>query len=212
MLAAAAARAYSQQAGSQQMAMPPAALPGGRKPAAGPSRGLSLNPYSLAKYVDPLPIPPRAEPDGEAPDPRNPAVRIPRYRVAMRPFQAKVHRDIPPTTFWGYEGMSPGPVFEARSGEPLLVEWVNQLPTQHLLPVDQSLHGAEPDKPAVRAVVHLHGGRTPPESDGDPEKWYTSGQSRTCYYPNHQDAAALFYHDHAMGITRLRLVRLHAAK
>jgi len=124
----------------------------------------------------------------------------------MREFQAKVHRDLPPTTFWGYNGMSPGPTFEARSGQALSVEWVNELPTRHLLPVDQSLHGAEADKPLVRTVVHLHGGKVPPESDGNPERWIVPGQSAVCYYPNHQDAAPLFYHDHAMGITRLNAV------
>jgi spore coat protein A, manganese oxidase len=54
--------------------------------------------------------------------------------------------------------------------------------------------------------VHLHGGRTGPESDGYPEHWFTPGQSATCYYPNQQEAASLFYHDHAMGITRLNAV------
>jgi spore coat protein A, manganese oxidase len=55
-------------------------------------------------------------------------------------------------------------------------------------------------------VVHLHGGRVPPESDGNPEKWIVPGQSKICVYPNRQDAAGLFYHDHAMGITRLNAV------
>lgn len=87
-----------------------------------------------------------------------------------------------------------------------MVEWVNQLPTRHLLPVDQTLHGAEPDKPLVRTVVHLHGAKVPPESDGNPERWIVPGQSQVCYYPNRQDAAPLFYHDHAMGITRLNAV------
>lgn len=32
------------------------------------------------------------------------------------------------------------------------------------------------------------------------------GQSATCYYPNEQEATSLFYHDHAMGITRLNAV------
>jgi spore coat protein A, manganese oxidase len=57
----------------------------------------------------------------------------------------------------------------------------------------------------VRAVVHVHGARTPPESDGYPEAWYVPGKSATYYYPNHQDAAALWYHDHAMGINRLNI-------
>ena len=170
------------------------------------TRGLSLNPLSLARYADPLPISPRATPDGTAPDPINRRTKIPRYRVVLREFQAKVHRDLPPTTFWGYQGMSPGPMFEARSGQPLLVEWVNQLPAQHLLTIDHGLHGAEAEKPPVRAVVHLHGGKVPPDSDGNPERWTVPGQTQTCYYPNRQDATALFYHDHAMGITRLNAV------
>jgi spore coat protein A len=110
---------------------------------------------------------------------------------------------MPPTTFWGYGTSCPGPTLEAREGKPILVEWVNQLPRQHLFPIDHTLHGAEADKPEVRTVVHLHGGRTCPESDGYPEDWFVSGQSGTCYYPNQQEAVSLFYHDHAMGITRL---------
>jgi spore coat protein A, manganese oxidase len=124
----------------------------------------------------------------------------------MRQFQAKVHRDIPPTTLWGYDGSSPGPTFETRSGEPVLVEWINALPTRHLVPVDHTLHGAEADKPEVCTIVHVHGARTGPESDGYPENWFVPGKSALSYYPNSQDAATLFYHDHAMGITRLNTV------
>ena len=113
---------------------------------------------------------------------------------------------MPPTTFWGYEGSCPGPTFTARRGQPLLVEWANELPHQHLFPIDHTLHGAEGDEPEVRTVVHLHGGRTGPESDGYPESWVTPGHSATSYYPNEQEAAGLFYHDHAMGITRLNAV------
>jgi spore coat protein A, manganese oxidase len=46
----------------------------------------------------------------------------------------------------------------------------------------------------------------PPDSDGNPEKWIAPGQSKSCFYPNRQQAAGLFYHDHAMGITRLNSV------
>jgi spore coat protein A len=157
--------------------------------------GLSLSPAALTKYVDPLPVPEKAQP-----------LRKGRYRVVMREFQAKIHRDLGHTTFWGYDGMSPGPTFEARSGEAISVEWVNILPTKHLLPVDHAMHGAGIDIPEVRTVVHLHGGRVPAESDGNPEAWIVPGQSKTCSYPNRQEAAGLFYHDHAMGITRLNAV------
>lgn len=157
--------------------------------------GLSLSSVALKKYVDELPVPEKARP-----------VHKRHYRVTMREFQAKVHRDLPPTSFWGYDGMSPGPTFEARSGEALSVEWVNDLPIKHLLPIDHAVHGAENNIPDVRTVVHLHGGKVPPESDGNPEKWIVPGQSKTCFYPNRQEAAGLFYHDHAMGITRLNAV------
>ena len=160
----------------------------------------------LARYIDPLPIPAPAKRSGLRPSPTNPAMQVPYYRIAARQFQAQVHRDVPPSTFWGYEASCPGPTFEARRGQPLLVEWANELPHQHLFPIDHTLHGAEPDKPEVRTVVHLHGGRTGPESDGYPESWVTPGQSSISYYPNQQEAAGLFYHDHAMGITRLNAV------
>jgi spore coat protein A len=77
------------------------------------------------------------------------------------------------------------------------------LPERHFLPIDPSLHGADPSLPAVRSVIHLHGGRTPAESDGYPESWVVPGKSQTCLYPARQDAALLFYHDHTMGINRL---------
>jgi spore coat protein A len=106
---------------------------------------------------------------------------------------------------WGFNTTSPGPVFEARSGQGILVEWANELPTKHFLPIDHNLHGAEADKPEVRSVVHLHGGKTPPQSDGYPEDWVVPGKSQLCHYPNRQDAALLFYHDHTMGINRLNI-------
>jgi spore coat protein A, manganese oxidase len=166
---------------------------------------LVLDPGNLTPYVDRLPIPEIARSHESRPDPTNPAAPLPFYRMAMREFKYRVHRDLPPTTMWGFESISPGPTFETRSGEGLLVEWVNELPAKHFLPVDHSLHGAEADKPEVRSVVHLHGGKTPPESDGYPESWYVSGQSAVCHYPNQQDAALLFYHDHTVGINRLNI-------
>jgi spore coat protein A len=131
--------------------------------------------------------------------------QAPFYRIAMSEIQYKIHRDLPATTMWGYGGSVPGPTIEARSGEGLSVEWVNNLPAKHMLPVDHNIHGAEADKPEVRAVVHLHGSKAPPDSDGYPEDWYVPGKSATYYYPNQQEPAALWYHDHAMGITRLNI-------
>jgi spore coat protein A len=163
----------------------------------------SLNPASLKPWVDALPLLPPAKSSGLRPSPANPALQLPYYRIAMREMQVKLHRDLPPTRVWSYGGSFPGPVFDTRSGEALIVEWANELPSRHFLPIDHTLHGAEADKPEVRTVVHLHGGRSPAESDGYPESWFPPGKSATCFYPNRQDAAMLFYHDHAMGITRL---------
>ena len=163
----------------------------------------NLDSNSLAHFVDPLPLPSVARPveslrgAGGAQEPH--------YRVAMRAIAAKLHRDLPPTKLWSYGGTVPGLMFETRSGQPLSVEWVNELPARHFLPIDHSLHGAESKNPEVRGVVHLHGGKTPPDSDGYPEDWYPPGGSRTYRYPNDQDAALLWYHDHAMGINRLNV-------
>ena len=42
-------------------------------------------------------------------------------------------------------------------------------------------------------------------SDGLPEKWFTPGKKVRYTYPNDQQAATLWYHDHAVGITRLNV-------
>lgn len=58
----------------------------------------------------------------------------------------------------------------------------------------------------MRTVVHLHGAKVPPHSDGYPENWYTAGHSAMYRYPNEQDATMLWYHDHAMGVNRLNIM------
>lgn len=160
---------------------------------------------SLAKFVDPLPLLNTIEPAGHKPSPDGPSRQLPYYKVAIRQLEAQLHRDLKPTTLWGYGASSPGPIFETRSAQGLLVEWSNELPHKHFLPIDHTIHGAEIDKPEVRTVVHLHGGKTPSASDGYPENWYAPGKSAILHYPNHQDATMLWYHDHAMGINRLNI-------
>lgn len=164
-----------------------------------------INPTSLARFVDPLPIPPIAHASGTRTHPRYPGKPLPYYRVEMREFKTKLHRDIPATPMWGYNGSFPGPTLETKRDEPLLVEWVNALPDKHFLPIDHNIHGAEKDKPEVRAVTHVHGARVPADADGYPDDWYVPGRSALYHYPNGQDAATLWYHDHAMGITRLNI-------
>jgi spore coat protein A len=123
----------------------------------------------------------------------------------MRQLACKVHRDMKPTRVWGFGESFPGPTFETRSGEPVLVEWANELPKNHLLPIDYGVHGADKNKPPVRGVTHLHGGKVPAKSDGYPEDWFVPGKSAIYLYPNNQEAAQLWYHDHALGITRLNV-------
>jgi spore coat protein A len=159
-------------------------------------------PVELASYSTPLTIPPVIRPRaGAAP-----------VQIHMRPFRHKAHRDLPASTMWGYNAMWPGPTFEVRKGQPISVKWTNQLPTKHFLPLDYTIHGEEENVPQVRTVTHVHGARVMPDSDGYPDAWVTSdgraGAVRAadpCHYPNDQPAATLWYHDHAIGITRLNI-------
>ncbi len=159
----------------------------------------------LEKFVDPLPIPTVARALGKRPSPAEQRMMVPYYRMPLRQIDLKVHRDMKPTRWWSCAGSVPGATIEARTGEPLLIEWANELPQQHFLPIDHHLHGAEADKPQVRSVVHVHGAKTRPQDDGYPEDWVVPGKSNLYYYPNGQEPAMLWYHDHAMGINRLNI-------
>ena len=169
------------------------------------SQSPQLDPSTLTPFVDSLPIPPVMRATGQRPSPDDSHALIPYYRVSLRESRVKVHRDLPATRMWTIGDSFPGATIETQSGQGLVVDWVNQLPPRHFLPIDHTLEGAGPSVPEVRAVIHLHGGRTPPESDGYPEKWTVPGQTQTCYYPCNQHAALLFCHDHSMGINRLNI-------
>lgn len=157
----------------------------------------------LEKFVDPLPM-------IETMRPQKKTDKVTYYEMRMVEVLQHLHRDLPPTPVWGFEGRVPGPTIDVGKDERVGVKWMNHLPDRHLLPVDQSIHEVA-QHPEVRTVTHLHGGATPWESDGYPEAWFTSGYTQTgpffkrkiYQYPNHQRATTLWYHDHAMGITRL---------
>lgn len=157
----------------------------------------------LTRYVDHLSLPPVIRSTGETGEVID---------IEMRQFRQKVHRDLPPTILWGYNGSWPGPTIEAQSGRNLSVNWTSKLPTRHLLPIDHSVHGAEAALPAVRNVAHLHGACVLPDDDGYPEAWFTAhGEQGPRFnphpssYPNCQPATTLWYHDHCLGITRLNV-------
>jgi FtsP/CotA-like multicopper oxidase with cupredoxin domain len=132
-----------------------------------------------------------------------------------------------PTTIWGYgtngkNATWPGRTFEVQSGTPIEVMWKNKLPNYHLLPVDTSLHWAYSlygythytiAKDGVPVVTHLHGGHSDFQFDGNPEFFFGPGWKvrgpqwveKKYIYHNSQVAGNLWYHDHALGITRLNV-------
>ncbi|MGI5881592.1 MAG: multicopper oxidase family protein [Dethiobacteria bacterium] len=134
------------------------------------------------------------------------------YNIVMREAKHKFHKHFPLTTIWGYNGTSPGPTIEVQKDTSIEVRWINDLPEKHLFPVDHTLHGTL-DTPDVRTVVHLHGANVADDSDGHPDAWFTKNYAvtgwkftrQTYEYTNHQPGATLWYHDHAVGITRLNV-------
>lgn len=123
----------------------------------------------------------------------------------------------------------PGRTFDVRSGTPIEVTWENKLYNpqtgarlDHLLPVDTSLHWAYSlpgytqhtiASAGVPIVAHLHGGHSESASDGNPEFFFGPGYNvkgpqwvkKKYIYANDQPAGNLWYHDHALGITRLNV-------
>jgi spore coat protein A len=163
----------------------------------------------LTKYVDALPIPGVLSPTSP---------RGNHYQVEMSEFAQQLHRDLlNPTTVWGYNGSYPGPTFEVRKNKPITVEWVNNLPSTHLFTLDTTIDDSPADLPAVRVSPHLHGGHILAAFDGQPLGWFTSDPSSpdghgpafpgttTFEYRNDQQATTLWYHDHALGVTRLNV-------
>lgn len=128
------------------------------------------------------------------------------YEITQRQAMASILPEVS-TGIWGYEGIFPGPTIESRRGRTAVIRHINELP--------------------VPTVVHLHGGRTPHDSDGYPidyiypiDRSYmdqyadmdhlhgagamvgdTSEGSRDYRYPLDQRASMLWYHDHRMDFT-----------
>jgi spore coat protein A, manganese oxidase len=131
--------------------------------------------------------------------------KIDYYEIAVRQFQQQVLPDrLPMMTVWSYGSVNhPGtfhyPAFtiEAQVRKPVRVKWINDLVDRkgnflpHLLPVDPTLHWANPPGAEggrdmrrqfartpgpytgpVPIVTHLHGGHSAQESDGYAEAWY----------------------------------------
>ena len=127
------------------------------------------------------------------------------------------------------------PVVLAFRHAPTRITWVNNLPNTSLTETpwatwtDRTLHWADPLNEGhqmtnyagpVPVVAHLHGGEVPPQLDGGPDAWFTpdgihghaywagpgGGSNVSVYnYPNTQEAAPIWFHDHALGITRINV-------
>ncbi|AQZ67959.1 copper oxidase [[Actinomadura] parvosata subsp. kistnae] len=124
-------------------------------------------------YTVPLPIPEVAKPVRSTGE-------ADFYELTERAAEAELLPGLR-TPNWGYGGTFPGPTIRARSGRRTVVKLINQL--------------GEP------TVLHLHGGHTPPESDGYPTDLVAPGASREYVFPLEQRAATLWYHDHRMDYT-----------
>lgn len=190
-------------------------------------------------FVVPLPLPPVKQPESWlSPKPTRDAVpgsgeagRLPHqvwdrypprrfYRLRVREEDHSFHPELPKQKIWGYDGITPGPTFIVRYGEPILVRIENELPGDH-----QGFGSPE-------ISTHLHNGHTPSESDGFPGDYYSrdkygptltrAGRWKDHHYPNNLSNAAefpttdgdpsaalgtLWYHDHRMEFTSPNVYR-----
>ena len=167
-------------------------------------RSLTLDAAKLEPFVDPLQLPLLMHAEGRRSSAIHSAANAPYYRVRIKEVACKMHRDLPPSNMWSYGENSAPVLFETRSHEGVLIDWVNELPSKHFLPLDPPMQSME-CAPETRTVAHMHGARVPTDSDGYPEDWFGPGKSKLCFYPNRQDATALWVHDHAMGVSRLNV-------
>jgi spore coat protein A, manganese oxidase len=165
-----------------------------------------LAPTDIAKFQAPMLIPPAMPRSGRV-TLRN-GKRADQYRIAMRQFQQQIlPPGMPATTVWGYGPVgtvgpqifnAPSLTIEASYDTPVRITWLNQLVDRrgqylpHLLPVDPTLHWANPGggvagrdrRPLFDAtpgpytgpvpiITHVHGAvGVGDESDGYAEAWF----------------------------------------
>ncbi len=181
------------------------------KAAAAAISGGTLDPLSIPKYQTPMLIPP-VMPKAATIKTRGPGKPIDYYEISVKQFQQQIlPAGLPATTVWGYGSVNgagsrnplllhnaPSLTLEAQVDRPVRVKWINDLVNadgtfrQHLLPVDPTLHWANPGggemgrdmRPEftstpgrytgpVPLVPHVHGAvGVGDESDGYPEAWY----------------------------------------
>ena len=183
--------------------------PAGTRRAVAAIPGGDLDPLGVPKFVTPLLVPP-VMPRAGTVTLRN-GEKADYYEISVKQISQQIlPADLPATTVWGYGAArwahehgvplhhAPSPTIEARSNRPVRVRWVNDLVDArgrylpHLLPVDPTLHWANPPGGAagrdmrptwpatpgrytgpVPLVTHVHGAiGVGDESDGHAEAWY----------------------------------------
>jgi FtsP/CotA-like multicopper oxidase with cupredoxin domain len=124
---------------------------------------------SVPEFSVPMPVPRVLESSSRDRD-------VDSYRIPIRPATVEILPGVQ-TPVLTYGGDFVGPTIRATTGRPVSVTFGNQL-----------------DQPAN---VHLHGGHIPANQDGHPMDVIASGGSRNYLYPNTQQGATLWYHDHS---------------
>jgi hypothetical protein len=176
---------------------------------AAPIEGGSLDPLAVRKFQTPLLIPPVMPKAGTIK--LKGGKNADYYEISMKQFSQQIlPAGLPPTTVWGYGAVTseskrgllihnaPSLTIEAQWKRPVRVKWINDLVDAnghylpHLLPVDPTLHWANPpggrtgrdtrptftETPGpytgpVPIVTHVHGAvGVGDESDGYAEAWY----------------------------------------
>ncbi|GAA3865584.1 multicopper oxidase domain-containing protein [Saccharothrix violaceirubra] len=176
--------------------------------------------FGLEKFRDPLRIPPVIRP--------HLSWHQDTLNVTMIRTEVRLHSQLPPTTVWAYDGHFPGPTIDVRSGRRLRITWTNEIEGKiPLIGVQAPITSAPQNAPGFRnpdgtlpagvtlidgvadlpswGVVHLHGARTGGGNDGWAHNALLKGDSQLAEYPNAQPATTLWYHDHAMAITRFNV-------
>ena len=165
----------------------------------------------LRKYVQPVPLPGNGIVVASQVAPG-------RYAFSLREIRRHLHPDLPATPVWAYDDGSGlagqagsfGMAIAATTGTPITVSYTHHLPETYpsWIPVDTRL---TPLGNKVRFMTHLHGAFVAAADDGNPSTTpdgFGPGQTQTVTYPNQapqQSARTMWFHDHAMGATRLNV-------
>lgn len=140
--------------------------------------------------------------------PRLPIVRGTEISLEAHSGLHTFHADLAPGPTFGYGGVDYlGPTIESVQGQPWTLQYANRTEGNPLAAdVDTSLHGmSEHDRHLTPTSLHLHGSISPPDSDGHSEMLVRPGESLTHRFPGLNEAGGLWYHDHAMSMTRINV-------